>query len=125
MNDTYGHAAGDVVLKYVSELLKKSARTTDVIGRWGGEEFLVLLPHSTAGDALKAVEKWLADVSHKPVSIPSGESISVAFSAGVSAFKKEDASAPVNEIIDMLLARADERLYEAKHAGRACVISGD
>ena len=125
VNDTYGHAAGDEVLKYVAQLLKKGARTTDVIGRWGGEEFLVLLPHSTAENALKAVEKWLADVCHQPVSIPSGESIPIAFSAGSAAFKKDDASAPVNEIINRLLARADERLYEAKHAGRACVIGGE
>lgn len=56
VNDTYGHAAGDEVLKYVAQLLKKGARTTDVIGRWGGEEFLVLLPHSTAENALKLLK---------------------------------------------------------------------
>ncbi|MDX8403298.1 MAG: diguanylate cyclase [Mariprofundaceae bacterium] len=125
VNDTHGHAAGDVVLKYVAQLLKKGARTTDVIGRWGGEEFLVLLPHSTAGNASQAVEKWLKDVCHQPVSIPSGETVSVAFSAGIAAFKKDDVSASLNEVIDRLLARADEHLYEAKHAGRACVIGDE
>lgn len=125
VNDTYGHAAGDAVLKCVSRLLKKSARTTDVIGRWGGEEFLVLLPHSTAEDALKATEKWLADITLQPVAIPSGESVPVAFSAGVAAFKQDDASSSINEVIDRLLARADERLYKAKHAGRACVVGDE
>ncbi len=124
VNDMHGHAAGDLILKCVAALLKSRARSTDVIGRWGGEEFLVMLPHATADDAKCAVEKWLADVKQKPVEVSSNAHVSVSFSAGVATFNKHDESAEINEVVDRLLARADERLYEAKSAGRGCVISG-
>lgn len=122
VNDLFGHAAGDMVLKHTAQLLRRNIRAADVIGRWGGEEFLVLLPHCTADDALRAVNKWLGIIQQRPVAIPAGESIRVSFSAGIVAYQQEDASADVSEVIDRLLARADERLYAAKHAGRACVV---
>jgi diguanylate cyclase (GGDEF)-like protein len=122
INDTYGHAAGDVVLKHIANLLRKGVRAADVVGRWGGEEFLVLLPHCTADNALHAAGKWLDTVRSQPVVMPSGETISLTFSAGIAAFKKEDASASIHEVIDLLLARADERLYAAKNAGRGCIV---
>ena len=122
VNDTYGHAAGDIVLKHVTSLLKTSARNVDVIGRWGGEEFLILLPHIGADDAKCAVEKWLATVRSKPVPVSSVTSITPSFSAGVVTFQKTDMSPDIQEVIDTLLARADESLYAAKHAGRGCVV---
>lgn len=122
VNDTHGHAAGDTVLKHVTSLLKKSARNVDIIGRWGGEEFLVLLPHSEAGDARFAVEKWLDTVASDPVVISSELSITQTFSAGVATFGKGDALPDIQEVIDRLVARADEHLYSAKSAGRGLVV---
>lgn len=122
INDTYGHAVGDEVLKYVAGLLRQHARASDVIGRWGGEEFLALLPHNSADNATQAVDKWLELMRRTPFMLPEGERLSVSFSAGVASFRSEDAACSVQEAIDRLLARADERLYAAKDAGRACVI---
>jgi len=124
INDTQGHAAGDAVLKHVADLMGRQARSVDVIGRWGGEEFLVLLPHSEADDAKYAVEKWLEVVKREPVEVDMDISVDVSFSAGVATFKEVDASDDVEEMTDRLLARADERLYQAKHAGRGRVIGG-
>ncbi len=122
VNDTHGHAAGDAVLKHVAGLVKSSARNVDIMGRWGGEEFLVLLPHIGAVDAKHAVEKWLEAVCSEPVSISSEVSITPSFSAGVATFRKSDMSSDIQEVIDALLARADERLYVAKSEGRRCVV---
>jgi len=122
VNDTHGHAVGDAVLKHVSDKLKTSARNVDIIGRWGGEEFLVLLPHSWADDAKRAVEKWLTAVKSESVPVSSGVEVSVSFSAGVATFERCDESSDIQVVIDTLLARADESLYAAKHAGRGCVI---
>lgn len=124
INDTYGHAAGDAVLRHVARLLREHARGSDVIGRWGGEEFLALLPHNGVDNASHAVGKWLKAVRQAPFVIPSGEPIEISFSAGVSGFMKEDEAFQVGEAVDRVLARADERLYAAKHAGRACVVGG-
>lgn len=122
VNDTHGHAAGDTVLKHVAGLLKKNARNVDITGRWGGEEFLVLLPHSGAGDARVAVEKWLDAVASDPVFISSELSITQTFSAGVATFGEGDALPDIQEVIDRLVARADEHLYNAKSAGRRLVV---
>ena len=122
VNDTHGHAAGDIVLKHVAGLLKTSARNVDVIGRWGGEEFLILLPHVGADGARCAVEKWLETVRSESVSISPNESVRPSFSAGVATFQKNDMTPDIKEVIDTLLARADERLYTAKHNGRGCLV---
>jgi len=122
VNDTYGHAAGDIVLKHVASLVKKSARNVDIMGRWGGEEFLILLPHVGSDDAKRAVEKWLHAIRSKAVSVSSESSVTLSFSAGVATFQKSDISSDIQEVIDTLLARADERLYVAKSEGRGCVV---
>jgi diguanylate cyclase (GGDEF)-like protein len=124
VNDTHGHAAGDAVLKHVADKLKKSARNVDIMGRWGGEEFLILLPHSKGEDAIRAVEKWLNVVRSEPVEVASDISITPSFSAGVAAYDKSDASGDIQVVIDRVLARADEHLYRAKNAGRGRV-TGD
>ena len=124
VNDTHGHAAGDAVLKRVAAILKSGARASDVVGRWGGEEFLVMLPHCDVDDALQAANKWLDSLREEPVQIDHGKSIHVTFSAGISMLKEADASDSIDKVIDALLARADERLYAAKDAGRECVVAG-
>jgi len=121
VNDTYGHVAGDAVLKQVSGELQKSVRTVDVLGRWGGEEFIVLLPHTNVADAELATQQWLNRVREKPVTLASGEALDISFSAGVAGLLVKDGES-VQQHIEMLLEKIDSRLYKAKDCGRACVV---
>jgi len=109
INDSYGHAAGDLVLKEFAVRLKRASRFTDVAARTGGDEFLVLLPECQAGQ----VERVLArlrdlEVSHNGTSIP------FAFSAGWAEYQP-------NESPQTLLERADLMLYESKRSGNGQV----
>ncbi|MBN4082588.1 GGDEF domain-containing protein [Mariprofundus ferrooxydans] len=121
VNDCYGHAAGDLVLKQVSHELQKNVRTADVLGRWGGEEFIVLLPHTSVSDAQLATQQWLKGVQEESVILASGEALEISFSAGVAGLHAEDGKS-VQQHIEMLLEKVDCRLYEAKDCGRACVV---
>jgi len=119
VNDTYGHPAGDAVLKTVVNTLQENIRDTDILGRWGGEEFLVLLPHMPEVQAITAAEKWLKKVASTPIHLPDDTLIHISFSAGVAEFLREDNSAASTEPdIDRLLHVVDEHLYQAKEAGR-------
>lgn len=113
INDTYGHAAGDSVLKEVARLIHSSLREIDVVGRWGGEEFIGLLTQAKKADAKKVAERILQSVSaHKFQGLPENEKITV--SIGV-------ASIPEDADIDnweKLVKAADEALYRAKRNGR-------
>lgn len=111
VNDTYGHAAGDDVLKHVAGVMQNSVRETDRVARVGGEEFLVILPLTTLPDALWVAEKIRANVEASAVA-PVGR---VTMSIGVSVATPEDLNG------DAAVQRADEMLYAAKHAGRNCV----
>ncbi|MBN4058871.1 response regulator [bacterium AH-315-J04] len=114
INDSKGHAAGDYVLKEISCLFKSTVRETDGIYRIGGEEFLVLLPHSDESSALLCAEKMRKVVEdHRFVF--NGETIPVTISGGVARFDESMG----NE--DVLLQAADAALYEAKESGRNCV----
>lgn len=114
VNDTLGHAAGDEVLREVARRLASELRTPDLLGRYGGEEFLALLPETP--DARELAERLRAAVAARPVVSRAG-TISVTVSAGVAARLPGDASLPT------LVERADAALYEAKRAGRNRVAS--
>jgi diguanylate cyclase (GGDEF)-like protein/PAS domain S-box-containing protein len=111
INDTYGHQAGDYVIATTAKILKECARKSDIIGRYGGEEILVLLVGTTLKGACIAAEKFRQAVqSHEYVH--EGKRIPVTTSVGVSFFlNKEDTRTEV-------VKRADECLYQAKHNGR-------
>lgn len=111
VNDTYGHDAGDAVLKAVSEALHKSKRSSDIAGRLGGEEFALVLPEAAPERAIAAAERYRALIAGRPV-IAMGRQISVTASIGVSV-----AEAGMSGF-DELLKRADVALYEAKNSGR-------
>lgn len=116
INDSWGHQAGDRVLRGFAERLGRELRAVDVAGRYGGEEFLVVFINAGADCALEAAERCRAAMAREPfVVASSGESLSVTLSAGVS-------EARIGDDIDDLLARADTALYEAKSAGRNQVI---
>lgn len=111
VNDTYGHAAGDEVLKAIAKLLRSGARESDVVCRYGGEEFLIALPHMSAEQAAVRVETWRS--TFQTQLIRHGEfAIQVTFSAGIAAYPVHGGDT------DSLVARADQALYHAKEHGR-------
>ncbi len=107
VNDTYGHQIGDRVLQQIADLLKVSLRNTDIIGRWGGEEFMVILPHTTKDQALNAAENLRECVEKFDFNLDFP--ITVSIGAG-----EMDRSQSVHENI----TRIDTALYDAKNSGR-------
>jgi diguanylate cyclase (GGDEF)-like protein len=112
VNDHFGHAAGDMVLKSVANMIKGRIRKTDCFARWGGEEFIILLPETTVGDAASLAEELRERLSN--MALPEVGRVTASF--GVAAYRPSDT-------IDTILLRADSMLYEAKAAGRNCVKS--
>jgi len=114
VNDTWGHAAGDEVLRHVARLMGQATRTVDLVSRSGGEEFTLLLPDTDTGDALALAERLRQRVADVPAQV--GEvAIPITVSIGVGLLSPADASP------DAVLARADAALYEAKNSGRNLV----
>lgn len=108
VNDDHGHAVGDQVLREVARRLRRSVRAEDTCGRWGGDEF-VLVVELTDGDDLGALVERTRATTHEPVRLPSGD-VTIGMSIGVAV---ADGSATV----DQLLRQADQAMYRAKRAG--------
>ena len=113
VNDTHGHAAGDLVLKAVARAIKDGLRQVDVVGRTGGEEFVVVAPETSSQDALVIAERLRVAVAGARVPSPAGPALSVTVSCGVATLGEVNATSP-----DELLACADAALYRAKARGR-------
>ncbi len=113
INDSYGHLVGDRVLAAIGRVLKSRVKGRDVVARWGGEEFAVLLPETAAGDARHLAEQIRADVARGQIKrVDRDEFVgSITISVGV-------AEAAAGESLESVLDRADAALYEAKGAGR-------
>jgi len=111
VNDANGHLAGDEVLREVARRLKDALRPNDLIGRCGGEEFIIVLPRLPQNQAAVVAERLRRSIAEKPV-IHDGASISVTISLGV-AWKTADTL-----VLDELVGRADELLYQSKRSGR-------
>lgn len=110
INDQHGHAAGDAVLTAVSDVLRQAVREHDKVARWGGEEFLILMPHATLDAACAMAERLRQQVTL--ISVPfEGKDIKVSMTFGVSRHK--DA-----ESVDSAISRADLALYRGKQSGR-------
>jgi diguanylate cyclase (GGDEF)-like protein len=116
VNDEYGHLAGDAVLSGVAGLLLEQLRVTDVAGRYGGEEILVILAQNDVHGAQVLAERWRMSVDNARFASPDGRSIGVHISIGVAGYAPE-MSAPED-----LIARADDVLYQAKASGRNQVL---
>ena len=121
VNDTYGHAVGDCVLKTVAKAIKKELREYDIPSRYGGEEFTILLPNTSLEEATVVAERLRSQIEKKKINIEDYRiegvsNISVTISVGVSQYKNSF-DAP-----DELYRSADSALYEAKETGRNRVI---
>ena len=116
VNDELGHLAGDEVLRVVTLRVQRAVRSYDLVGRYGGEEFLVVMPRCTVRQAMSVGHRILADVSSKPVPVP-GDEVQVTVSAGAASFCPQE-----DECEQGHLARVDAALYEAKRQGRNRVV---
>ena len=113
VNDEHGHAVGDVVLRELAARLRERVRREDVVGRWGGEEFVVALPETTLDGAAAVAESLRAGISVTPIEAD-GVSLHVTVSIGVAAWAGQE--------LDDLVAGSDHALYAAKAAGRDRVV---
>jgi diguanylate cyclase (GGDEF)-like protein len=111
VNDTYGHPAGDKVLREIAQMVKKRVRDVDLCGRYGGEEFAVLLPATDLKGAKLVAERIREGVGREPFELR-GESRRITVSLGISSFPGD-----AQEMED-LIERADEALYRSKERGR-------
>lgn len=112
INDNYGHLTGDEVLKTLASFMSKRIRSTETIGRWGGEEFIIILPQASIENAALAAEKLrkqIPEIKFANLKEP------LTCSFGIAEFKKDDT-------LDNLIERADNALYKAKELGRNKVI---
>jgi len=116
VNDQYGHLTGDLVLKGVAARMMATLREDDMLGRFGGEEFILIIPYVSLTTAEKILTRLCHHLSAQPFHIDE-HVIPVTVSIGVSAYRKGDDD-------NKLLARADEAMYEAKYNGRNQVITG-
>lgn len=111
-NDSYGQATGDTLLSHVARTARAALRPTDVLGRWGGQELLALLPDTPLAEGLRVAEQVRAALAAHPVPAPGGRELMVTASIGAAAYPVDD------EGVDDLLGRADLALTEAKRQGR-------
>lgn len=111
INDTYGHDMGDKVIKTIAKLMRENTRTVDYIGRIGGEEFAILMPHTDVESAYQIADRLRENIS-KYSMLLNDKSVSITVSIGLSYLNHEDKN------IHTLLKRADTALYEAKDNGR-------
>ena len=114
INDTFGHLAGDEVLRAVASTARATVRGHDMLARIGGEEFAIMMPGTSPAEAEGASNRVRAAIAGTPIPVQSGERLSVTASVGTAAFKPGEAATD-------LLARADAALYQAKTAGRNAV----
>lgn len=117
INDTYGHLVGDEVIKEVAKRMKQVLREYDALGRYGGEEFLVITPVDNIDSGIIAYQRICQALSEQPIEVD-GLSISVTISCGATHYSRENDK----QNISTLIGRADQALYQAKDAGRNCVI---
>lgn len=113
INDAYGHKAGDALLLSLSQMLKDCLRDGDTLARWGGDEFVVLLPDLTTADAVRLVAQKMVEAMRQTVMLD-GLAINATFSMGIAVYPDDESSGD----IDSLLAQADRAMFYAKSQGR-------
>lgn len=116
VNDTYGHPVGDLVLQEFAHRSMNSVREIDLVGRYGGEELIILLPETNKERAMMVAERLRASISANPIQTPNGD-VHITVSIGVAAMDQNTMQ------LETLIARADQAVYIAKHKGRNCVAT--
>lgn len=116
LNDRHGHLVGDQALRHVAGLLQQSLRHHDCVIRYGGEEFLLLLPGAGAAAAQGVAQQVLASLAQRPLTLPDGSPMALGATIGVAVSPADGRTWPA------LLACADQRMYEGKRAGRGRVV---
>jgi two-component system cell cycle response regulator len=112
VNDTYGHAAGDNVLKEFAQRFRRNTRGIDLACRLGGEEFVIIMPDTDLARAIQVGERLRATIAAEPFHIGAGQTLDVTASVGVSTLESRD------DTPEALFQRADNALYAAKRRGR-------
>jgi diguanylate cyclase (GGDEF)-like protein len=123
VNDTHGHQAGDDVLREVAARIKAELRMSDALGRFGGEEFVVLLIDADLESAAIVAQRIRASVADQPFLLAEGQGLGVTVSIGVATLDDFERGHPIEETAQALVAQADAALYEAKQQGRNRVVS--
>jgi len=116
INDTYGHLSGDIVLKAIVRGMISGTREYDIAGRYGGEEFLIIMPEIDKQTTVDVADRMRRNIENHEIEVMNGEMVTVTASFGIATFD-EDGNSP-----DDLLVRADERLYKAKRQGKNRVV---
>lgn len=124
VNDTWGHAAGDVVLQEIAQRIESQVRASDVAARYGGEEFVVLLPNIDAATGSRLAERIRKSVSAKTITLPNGDETTITLSIGIAGIRPPADAADLKTLGDSLIARADVALYAAKSGGRNRIEPG-
>lgn len=124
INDTYGHAAGDDVLRELSHRIESQVRASDVAARYGGEEFVLLLPHTDVESGARLAERIRLAVRESPVAFGEGQGVTVTSSIGIASVTPGSEDTDLKILGESLLARADVALYRAKSSGRDRVAIG-
>lgn len=114
LNDRFGHEAGDTVLCAVAQACRTAVRSVDMVARWGGEEFVILLPETDAADAAVMAERLWVMIGALRIPHGSSENLACTVCIGVADVRDDDPNS--------LLRRADEALYAAKSGGRNRVV---
>ncbi|MDA8335119.1 MAG: diguanylate cyclase [Peptococcaceae bacterium] len=118
VNDTYGHSAGDLVLKSVVRTCAGALRSRDLMGRWGGEEFVLILPGASPDGALAVAERARKNIAGSVVSLDNTTTVSVTASFGVAGVAAPESGTSLEKLLEM----ADQALYRAKNSGRNRVV---
>lgn len=113
-NDNYGHVIGDQVLRAVAQMMRSAMRQSDIIGRYGGEEFSIILPETTKSSAIYMAERLISQVSDTPIETEAGK-LTIKLSIGIAGMTKDTPT------LHSLIVRADQAMYLAKRAGRNCL----
>jgi len=122
INDTYGHQTGDSVLKTVASAIQSQLRAGDTISRYGGEEFVVLLPQAARHHAQEIAERIRGVIAELHIQARSGHALEVTISIGLAMLPAITQDGLHGELAEQLVAAADEALYQAKHTGRNKVV---
>jgi diguanylate cyclase (GGDEF)-like protein len=109
VNDTYGHDAGDTLLRHLSGILQKTCRDSDLVTRYAGDEFVLVLPETSPAAAAQLMGRLEKALQSHPFSLPGGEKVVVGLSHGIASLKDLPEGGPAE-----LLKLADQRLYERK-----------